>query len=230
MANFNTHLSASVCLSSIASICFYNIDMFSLHQAINLAMIGIFSGFIADIDSDDDYASELIFTLFGFICAIFIVLNFTLQQYSILLNLIIFIVIYASFRYGLTRLIPRFTQRRGVFHSIPFAFVLGFATTLIAVHMIKVSIEIAWFAGLYVFFNYLLHLILDEIYAVDLANHSYRSGYFSSIKFISLKPWWPYLICYVLIAIMIYFLPNFNSLIKGPLALSNFEAIWYHLV
>ncbi|MCF6766536.1 metal-dependent hydrolase [Thiotrichales bacterium 19S3-7] len=230
MANFNTHLTASVCLSSIASVCLYRIDMLTLNEAINLAMIGIAAGFIADTDSDNEAASALFFSLFGLIAAIVTLLNFTLSDYSILLNIIIFTTIYLGSRYGLAKLVPKLTQRRGIFHSIPMAVALSFAVTLYCLHILKLEVEVAWFAGVYVFFNYLLHLILDEVYAVDLANNSYRLSYFSSIKLLNLKPWWPYLICYLLITIMIYFLPSFESLIKGPLALSNFESIWQHLV
>ncbi|MCF6767184.1 metal-dependent hydrolase [Thiotrichales bacterium 19S11-10] len=230
MANLNTHLTTSVSFSTVASICLYNTEVISLNQSIDLTLLGIFAGLLADLDSDTPYASQLIYSLLGMIAAIGIILNYSLEQFSILMNIIIFFFIYAVSRFGLSKVMVKITQRRGVFHSIPMAILISLVTVIIATHITHSSAEFAWWAGVYVLFNYLLHLLLDEIYATNLANESYRTRFLSSFKIFSARPWWPYLIADVLIIATLFFLPSFDVLINDVLAPSTFQQIWNGLV
>lgn len=230
MANFNTHLTASTVLSTITSICLYKADIISLDYGISFAFIGIVAGFIADIDSENTYARTLIYGLFGLIISIGCLLYLSINQYPILLNVLIFVIIYAVSRYGLSKIIIELTNRRGIFHSLPMAVAVTLLSVLIAQHFLKLNMTLCWWLGLYVLANYLMHLILDEIYAVDLANHSFRSRLLFSFKLFQIKPWWPYLILYILIGIMIYFLlPELSSLTSSVLTIDTLKSVWQHL-
>ena len=71
-------------------------------------------------------------------------------------------------RYGIFVLLDRLTVHRGLVHSIPAGIGFGLATTFIAYHAFNASVIHAWLCGAFVTLGFIVHLLLDEFYSVDL--------------------------------------------------------------
>jgi hypothetical protein len=71
-------------------------------------------------------------------------------------------------RYGLFALLDRFTVHRGLVHTVPMGIGLGLATTAIAFHVFNASATHSWLCGTFLMMGFIVHLLLDEFYSVDL--------------------------------------------------------------
>jgi membrane-bound metal-dependent hydrolase YbcI (DUF457 family) len=75
--------------------------------------------------------------------------------------------VYLFIRFIFGTLLKQITIHRGMFHSIPATLIAGFLAFLIISHP---SLEIRLFKAFAVAVGYLTHLVLDEIWSVDLAS------------------------------------------------------------
>jgi len=105
---------------------------------------------------------------------------------------------YLFIRFGIGRLLRKFTVHRGMFHSIPALAIVGELAYLICAH------ENPWIrlmnAGA-VMIGFASHLILDEIWSIDFRHFRLKSSFGTAIKFWG-DCWWSNLIAYVNVAIL----------------------------
>lgn len=172
MANFNTHLTVATSVSATLAIGLVLSDLSDL-ATIKFAflcwLLGTLGGILPDIDAPNAIPTRLLFSSLGlFLASILVISQF--KQFSWLELTSLWIVSFLSIRYGLSKLFNKLTVHRGNFHSILAAFLFGFSSTAIAYHVLDFSELLAWFAGLFVTVGYLVHLLLDELYSVDLTN------------------------------------------------------------
>ncbi|HAM62008.1 MAG TPA: hydrolase, partial [Psychrobacter sp.] len=71
----------------------------------------------------------------------------------------------------------------------------------------QASLSASWFYGLFLFTGAMVHLLLDELYSVNLSNMKMKRSSGTAMKFYQHKDKWWYLLLYVLIALLIYFAP-----------------------
>lgn len=74
------------------------------------------------------------------------------------------ILLYVGIRYGLTRLIKRFTVHRGMFHSIPAALI---AAQLVFLGFPSDDVRVRMMLAIGVLVGVLSHLVLDEAYSME---------------------------------------------------------------
>lgn len=87
--------------------------------------------------------------------------------------------IYLSIRFGIFPLMRRFTVHRGMFHSLPAALIaaeLGFLLCS------GESLTQRYYKGGAVLLGFMSHLILDEIYSVDLRHVRIKKSFGTAIK------------------------------------------------
>ncbi|MGR9114542.1 MAG: metal-dependent hydrolase, partial [Gammaproteobacteria bacterium] len=81
----------------------------------------------------------------------------------------------------------KLTVHRGVFHSLLGAIFFGLLTTCISHYFLRWSVLEAWFNGLFLVFGFLVHLCLDELFSVDLANGRMKKSFGTALKLFSYK-------------------------------------------
>lgn len=94
-------------------------------------------------------------------------------------------LIYLLIRFGLGKLISKLTVHRGMFHSLPALAIVGELTFLICDH------EILWmrvFFAAAVMIGFASHLILDEIWSIDLKRLRVKKSFGTAVKLWS-KSW-----------------------------------------
>jgi len=184
MANFNTHLTVATSVSATLAIGLFLSDYASAKAAFLYWLLGTLGGILPDIDAPHSIPTRLLFTSLGILFASFLVIT-EFKQLSWLALSCLWIVSYLSVRYGLSKLFNKLTVHRGNFHSILAALLFGFLTTATSYHVLEIGELLAWIAGLFVMVGYVVHLLLDELYSVDLSNAKLKKSFGSALKIAS---------------------------------------------
>lgn len=97
--------------------------------------------------------------------------------------------LYFAIRFGLARLLAKYTVHRGMFHSIPAA--LTFAGLAFLLTGCANELYIRYFKAGAVFLGYMSHLLLDEIFSVDLSRGRFRlkRSFGTALKFWGRSLW-----------------------------------------
>ncbi|MEN8214920.1 MAG: metal-dependent hydrolase [Pseudomonadota bacterium] len=184
MANFNTHLTVATSVSATLAIGLFLTDLAPAKAVFLYWLLGTLGGILPDIDAPNSIPTRLLFTSLGIFIACFLV---TSQPFSWLELTSLWIVTYLSVRYGLSKLFDKLTVHRGNFHSILAALLFGFVTTATAYQVLEINELLAWFAGVFVTVGYLVHLLLDELYNVDLTNAKLKKSFGTALKIASFR-------------------------------------------
>ncbi len=212
MANFKTHLIVASTGSSAAAVWLIEKHWIDWINAPWLIFLGTVGGMLPDIDSDNSKQVKTLFLLLALIITASVQNDIHIQSAINRLmaaeqsfcqtngnNVFDFIYtlsgqclgygqllpaigIFITVRYLLFYLFTRLTVHRGVFHSIlatVFFILLG---TNISFHLLQNSVLSAWLNGLFIGLGFIIHLILDEVYSVDLANIRLKRSFGTAIK------------------------------------------------
>jgi hypothetical protein len=207
MANFKTHLIGSISFGLVSSIIFlepYDKTFKNISLCLLFALIG---GFLPDIDSKNSISKRIIFTILALFCSSTILVHTTqdcLINYRALLKCFL---IYLFIRYGFSSLLHKFTVHRGIFHSIPIMLCWSFGISII-IHPVN-----QWIIALSISSGFLSHLILDELYSVNLENLKLKKSFGTALKFSSSNNIATFF-SYILTITLYMQMPSFNEFIE----------------
>jgi len=170
MANFQGHISTSAVLG-VAVGAFGNYylgyDWGAVFLAAGLTTIG---GMLPDLDSDSGIPLREIFGLAGVFVPLLLLERFARMGLTIEQLLVLLGGVYLLIRYGVAELFKRITVHRGMFHSIPALLISGLAIFLMHapqhLHGEEMRRRLYYAGGTMI--GFLSHLVLDELFAVDL--------------------------------------------------------------
>jgi hypothetical protein len=188
MANFNTHLSVAAIASGLLATVTLKMDLVFESEAVLLTFLGTLGGILPDIDLKYSHPSRIIFSFLGIIAAFATVFAFQ-EQYAIIELWMSATGVFLLVRYPLWMLFHHYTTHRGAIHSIATAVLFLFITTLISYHGFQQTAFIAWLTGFYIFFGFIIHLLLDELYSVDFVGNTLKRSFGSAMKIIDTKQW-----------------------------------------
>ena len=181
MANFPTHLAVGTVASGMMATLATASGMVKTDYIIALALAGALGSVLPDIDLKDSRSSRIIFFALGLFIS-FVVLFCVVDKYSIVELWIVWIGVFLAVRYFGHLLFHHFAVHRGVFHSILAGLFFLFATAAIFYHGLGIEAGICWLAGIFMFFGYIVHLLLDEIYSVDFNGNRVKRSFGTALK------------------------------------------------
>ncbi len=206
MASFQTHITVAGAVSLAAAGACVQFGLASEPQALLLLGLGTVAGILPDVDSDHSISIRMVFGLLSFATAIALVFALVEKQpLPILLTLamlgvaVVRMVVYPAFAH--------LTVHRGLFHSVPAAILAGLITVLLGEWLLGWSAGLCWLAGLFTGGGYLLHLLLDEIYSVNLAGHRLKASFGTALTLFSRREWQGYVVLYVAVFLGVRLLP-----------------------
>jgi len=214
MANFNMHLNSAAVVSGVLAISLAGAHMIDLKTSFYCFFAGIIGGILPDIDHNNSIPVRIIQFVISNLSAFLIIYNYV-TKLKILQIVALWIGIYIFFEIVFF-LFKKFTTHRGIIHSIPMGILFGFITILFLNNILHLSLIKSYYIGLFVFIGYLTHLILDEIYSVDLAGNKIKKSFGTALKFFS-KDKYINVAIYFSIIVLFLLLPNkleFFNLIK----------------
>ena len=232
MANFSTHLNVAALASGVASAALLSANHIELNTALWLWFLGTLGGLLPDIDSDNSTSLDIIFNLFTVCIVLLSIRYFTSdaineRQFMLLIGLPV--VIHLVIKYGIRNVFEWQTIHRGICHSILFLLFCGLLATNLTAFIINEQFKHAdlfsWLSGAFVFCGGIIHLLLDELYSVDLANVRIKRSFGSACKLTDFSNLSLTTVFLVAVAILALLAPPIESTI---ITLSNWQAfkIW----
>ncbi len=171
MADFKTHLQVGSALGFLLAVFTHVwgwVNNFS--TAIIIFFATSLGAFLPDMDSNSSLPVKIISLLYAYLVSALVLFYFYDNGYKNFFflaaaGLIAFLAVFKI----LPVILKKYTRHRGIFHSIP-AFLISFFLTLIIAWTTRLSVLERFSMALAVSLGYLSHLVLDEIYSVDLFN------------------------------------------------------------
>lgn len=207
MANFKTHVIGSISFGLISNLIFLEPHAITFKNIFIYTLFALVGGFLPDIDSKNSISKRVIFTTLAiFFSIIFLehIIHNCLTSYRSVLECFL---IYLFIRYVLGSLFNRFTVHRGIFHSIPIMFCWSFGVTFV-IHPVN-----QWMLAISISSGFLSHLILDELYSVNLENLKLKKSFGTALKFSSSNNVATFLSYIFMIALYIQ-MPSFTEFIR----------------
>jgi len=181
MADFKTHTTVAAALSAPLAATAAMTGFASMREAVIYALAGTLGGLLPDIDADDSIAIRLVFRLFGALTAGLVVLYWmtTLPHWQVLVlaGLGFMLVLYP-----MRWLFEQYTVHRGLLHSLLANALFTAISVLMAYHLFRLGARASWGVGGFVFFGATVHLLLDEIYSVDLTGMRVKRSFGTALK------------------------------------------------
>ena len=189
MANFNTHLNVATITSGLASATLLSATHIDFNSALWLWFLGTIGGLLPDIDSDNSTSLDTIFTIFTLTAVVLVLRSISVGLFGEIRFIeltAIPLIVYGLMKYAIRPLFEKITIHRGSCHSLTFLLLCALLTTQLTWRLsddyTSQSDIIAWFSGGIVFINGFIHLLLDEIYSVDLRNVRIKRSFGSAMK------------------------------------------------
>lgn len=185
MANFKTHLQYAALGSGAGATLLLQAGVVKPQEAFLCWIAGTIGGLLPDVDSDNSHSLSIVFGLFSIVACSITVVS-TINQWPLIWVWLSAAAVYLAIQYGVRYVFEMFTRHRGSFHSVLAGLLFGLMTVAIA-GVVGASGKAAWFYGFFIFAGYLIHLLLDEAYAVDFSNSGIKRSLGSAFKFFDYK-------------------------------------------
>jgi hypothetical protein len=186
MANFNTHFMVGATATSVLSGTLLSMEILTPNEAVIAFALGTFGSLMPDIDSDNSKSIGIAFTVISLLITTLAVFVKS-SVYSLVEMLLMAGGVFSVIRFGLIVIFRKVSKHRGMFHSIPVAFIWGMVTTILMHWFFDLNTLLAWSYGLMMTWGYLVHLMLDEIYSVDLGNKRIKKSFGTALKLFRIK-------------------------------------------
>ena len=188
MANFRRHLEIATLASGMLSSVCMGAGFVRPYEAVALWITGSLGGLLPDIDSDNSSSLDIVFSLVSLFFVIAMFSNLYNQYATLTLwGGGVLIVVFINF--AIRPLFEAITVHRGVFHSIVAGLFFTFSATNLAYYFGNLSVTFSWLIGLFLLAGFITHLLLDEIYSVDLSNARIKRSFGTALKLISYNNW-----------------------------------------
>lgn len=164
MADFKTHITTSTAFGVVYGAAgHFFLDVPVAHALMAGTMCGV-AGMLPDLDSDSGIPQREMLSFVSVIVPMLMLQRFAALGLTTEHMVFVAGVMYVAIRFGIGGLFKKFTKHRGMWHSIPAAFVAGMATFLVC---LSSELDIRIFKAWAVVVGFIIHLVLDEIYAVN---------------------------------------------------------------
>lgn len=206
MANFNTHLTVALIGSTVLASFGIFTGFYGIFDAIVLTLAGTIGGLLPDIDLNHSKISRIGFgvaSAIGAGFAIIIVMHHypNLPLYALLGGAVTFLVM----RFGVFWVFGRVTVHRGMVHSVPYMALVSLLLLNALYDLLQITLNLSWLIAGFLFFGAMIHLILDELYSINLLGLKLKKSFGTAFKFFDKKNPTGYAILYLLlIAVYLY--------------------------
>ena len=215
MANFKTHLNVSAFVSGISVATLSYAHLITPKDSLLYFFGGIIGGILPDIDHNKSIPIRIMQIFFTNLIAFLVVFKF-MKKYPLLNLLFIWIISYLIVSL-LFLFFKKVTLHRGIIHSIPTSLIVWFLISIISYRFFNLDIKKSYLLGFFVFIGYITHLVLDEIYSIDITGEKIKKSFGSALKLWGNNSVVNF-ITYSILFILLIMLPQkgiFLSFIKG---------------
>jgi hypothetical protein len=181
MANFTTHIAVGTVVSGALATLTLAADVVAPENLIAVTMAGVLGSILPDIDLKDSRPSKAMFSGLGIFFSFAVLFSFA-TKYSVAELWILWLGTLVGVRYGLHSAFHYLSIHRGIWHSILAALFSAGATAVVFYYVLGRHEGVAWLAAGFVFIGYLTHLVLDEVYSVDVMDTRVKASFGTALK------------------------------------------------
>lgn len=213
MANFRTHISVAAAGGALIAHAGWQAGLWDFMQSLPVLALTTFGGILPDIDSDTSTSIRLIFNLLAIPA---VVAAAVMLQDQLMAGVLVLVcgAIYLAVRYLASAVFARFTVHRGVWHSLLAALTCALVASAVSFRVFERSEALAWAHGLALLAGFVIHLLLDELYSVDLSGARLKRSFGTALKPVELDyPLASLAMCGVAL-LMLPWLPAFDVLYR----------------
>ena len=186
MANFRTHLAVASTVSGVIAIGCMVAGVATPKEVVLYFCAGTIGGVLPDIDSDHTIPVQILFSVLAVVLAFMSVFS-RADAYSVVELSCIWILVHLFVRHVLYKIFAKCTVHRGIFHSQLAAVFFLLLSAAGAYHLFGLGTVSAWLLGCFVALGYMIHLLLDEIYSVDITGARIKKSFGTALKFASVE-------------------------------------------
>lgn len=180
MANFTTHIQVAAVASGAAATGLMSLHQLNFHEAIICWCAGTIGGILPDIDSDNSHSLSILFGVLSFAASI-IAVALSIGQWPITWVWALCLGIAIAMHWVVRPLFELLTVHRGIFHSLlAVAFFTVVASTV--AFQLGMGAKVSWWIGIFIGVGAIVHLVLDELYAVDFMNIEIKRSFGTALK------------------------------------------------
>ncbi|MFO7748910.1 MAG: metal-dependent hydrolase [Desulfobacteraceae bacterium] len=207
MADFKTHLTVTSLCSSITSTMLLASAVATPQEVLLYFILGVVGGLLPDIDSDTSISVRLLFTFIATVIS-FLVMFKQQADNTVMELFLVWVGSFAFIKFFLFSLFTKVTTHRGIIHSIPASVFFGFIATIVINRVFCFNDFVAWMAGLFVFGGSIIHLLLDELFSLNMAGAKPKKSAGTALKFGSMGDLRSTAFIYVVIALLFVATPD----------------------
>ena len=185
--------------------------LLTIEQSLIALFFGIAGGVLPDLDSDNSKPIRGVFGIFAITLPLVFILSFK-TIFSIVEMLLIWIFSSFILRIVFFKIFLSLTSHRGIFHTIPMGIVLAQMLVLLCSLFFKIDINTSFIYGFFIFFGFFIHLLLDEMYSVNVLGAKIKKSFGTALKLYDKNNKSGTLILYLIIAFLWFILPNSGTL------------------
>jgi membrane-bound metal-dependent hydrolase YbcI (DUF457 family) len=188
MANFRTHIAIGTVVSGALATVTAAADLVAPENIVAVTLAGVLGSVLPDIDLKESRPARAFFAGLAVFFS-FVVLFSLERKYSIAEMLILWLGTLLLVRYVGKEIFFRFSYHRGIWHSLLAMVFCAFVTALIYSQLLRRDPAVAWLAAGFMSIGFLTHLILDELYSVDVMDTRIKASFGTALKLVDTKHW-----------------------------------------
>jgi hypothetical protein len=181
MANFPTHIAVGTVVSGALATVTVAADMVAPENIVAVTLAGVLGSVLPDIDLEDSRPARAMFSGLAVFFS-FAVLFGLERKYSIAEMFALWLGTFFLVRYVAKELFFRFSYHRGVWHSLLALVFCAFVTAWVFYRLLGRDAAVAWLAAGFMGIGFLTHLVLDEIYSVDVMDTRIKASFGTALK------------------------------------------------
>jgi hypothetical protein len=214
MAAFQEHISVAVLSVGVVIIPFHTIGLLNVEQSLVALFFGILGGVAPDLDSDNSRPIQSVFRILSITLPLILLLSLksTLSVFEIL---VIWILTGFVLKMVFFKIFLSLTKHRGIFHTIPMGILFGELVILLCSLSFHMQANLAFLYGFFMFLGFFVHLLLDEIYSVNVLGVRLKKSFGTALKLYDKNNKAGTLIVYVCISLLWFLLPSYGDLFSS---------------
>jgi hypothetical protein len=182
MANFPTHIAVGTVVSGAMATATVAADMVAPENIVAVTLAGVLGSILPDIDLEESRPAKAMFSGLAIFFSFAVLFSLETNRYSIVEMLILWLGTLFFVRYGAKEAFFRFSYHRGVWHSLLAMVFCSLVTAWVFYNLLGRHESVAWLAAVFLGVGFLTHLILDEIYAVDVMDTRIKASFGTALK------------------------------------------------
>lgn len=224
MANFTTHIAVGTVVSGALATLTLAADVIPREALVAVTMAGVLGSVLPDIDLKDSRPSRAMFAGLGIFFS-FAVLFSVAGKYSIIELWMLWLGTLVGVRYGVHAIFHRFAVHRGIWHSLLATVFCALFTAVVFKYILGEPDHIAWLGAGFMAIGYVTHLVLDELYSVDVMDTRLKASFGTALKLIDVHNLRDSVVMAAAVAGLVMIAPPAKPFVEGLTS----RALWSNL-